>query len=406
MSDESTTNLDKFQSNLNSKRTLFNVIVYIVLPASLVLSFLYSLLLTRENKIDYLLFITFVTMSYSIVVFLIELLKTDENMIGLKYVINKLGIDDDFNTDIEITMDNKKNVCDLSFNYPDRDNINAGFSDINPKTSKIIEGDKKTDENSISDKTNKEFYNRCDGLVNSDNLFKVKGTCLGQDNESMGKCANIIKDAKDSNEAYELCNNYYSSNTSTIVIIFTVFCVIFADGVQLLTGNSLYSGFIRALGWTVFGVYSFVSYLNTPPCDYVDMNYPNIAVSPFPHYFLYAIILSAAVKSLSTIFKIYYLGVPEYTWLIIYLTILSSTYIIMDYSFINVLESSYSGLGKFVNVTKLDRKYDNMNYNMNFVEKSTNKRCSIDGIWDKRNNPPNIKGDLEGCNPDILGKYL
>ena len=78
----------------------------------------------------------------------------------------------------------------------------------------------------------------------------------------------------------------------------------------------------------------------------------------------------------------------------------------MDYSFINVLESSYSGLGKFVNIMKLDRKHDSMNYNMNFVEKSTNRRCNIDGIWDKRNNPPNIRGDLEGCNPDILGEVF
>ena len=72
MTDNSVERLDKFQSQLNSKRTLFNVIVYIILPASLILTFVYSLLLTRENKVDYLLYITIVTIFYSLVVFLIN----------------------------------------------------------------------------------------------------------------------------------------------------------------------------------------------------------------------------------------------------------------------------------------------------------------------------------------------
>ena len=70
MSDNSNIKLDRFQSELNSKRTLFNVIVYIILPASLVFTFVYSILLTTENKEDYLLYITFVTIMYSIIVLL------------------------------------------------------------------------------------------------------------------------------------------------------------------------------------------------------------------------------------------------------------------------------------------------------------------------------------------------
>jgi hypothetical protein len=100
------------------------------------------------------------------------------------------------------------------------------------------------------------------------------------------------------------------------------------------------------------------------------------------------------------------LGAPEYTWLIIYFVALSSTYVIKDYSFISVLEDSYGGFGKFVNTMKLDRSNDKINYSMSFVERNTDKRCIIDGVWDKKNNPPRIKGDLEYCNSEILGKYL
>ena len=77
-----------------------------------------------------------------------------------------------------------------------------------PKTSKIINGDIKTNANDISEPLDKEFYNRCDGLENSDNdLFKVKGTCLGNGNSDMATCADLIKDAKDSDEAFEKCNS-------------------------------------------------------------------------------------------------------------------------------------------------------------------------------------------------------
>ena len=74
--------------------------------------------------------------------------------------------------------------------------------------------------------------------------------------------------------------------------------------------------------------YTFYTYINKPPCDYIDMNYPNIAVSPFPNYLLNSIILGSIIKILSTLFKIFVLGAPEYTWLVIYIVTLSSTYVI------------------------------------------------------------------------------
>ena len=403
MTDNETDRLDKFQSKLNSKRTLFNVIVYIILPASLILTFIYSLLLTRENKVDYLLYITFVTIIYSLVVLLINLLKDDKDLIGLRYIINKLGIDGEFDTNISINMNEDNNRCDLSFNYPDN---NKSFSEVSPKTSKIIGGDVKTNENDISNPLDKEFYNRCDGLENSDNLFKVKGTCLGKTSSDMTTCANLIKDAKDSDEAFDKCSNSYSTLTSYIVVGASVFLVIIADIVLLISGNKKVADGLNILSGSIVTIYSTLTFLKRPPCDYIDMNYPNIAVSPFPNYLLNSIMLGAGFKIASTLFKIFVLGSPEYTWLIIYFVVLSSTYIIKDYSFISVLEDSYGGFGKFVNTMKLDRKTDKINYNMSFVERSTNKRCIIDGLWDKNNNPPNIKGDLEDCNADILGKYL
>jgi hypothetical protein len=403
MTDKETDRLDKFQSKLNSKRTLFNVIVYIILPASLILTFIYSLLLTRENKVDYLLYITFVTIIYSLVVLLINLLKDDKDLIGLRYIINKLGIDGEYDTNIGINMSDENNRCDLSFNYPDN---NKSFSEVSPKTSKIIGGDLKTDENDISDSLDKEFYNRCDGLENSDNLFKVKGTCLGKTSSDMVTCANLIKEAKDSDEAFEKCNSSHSTTISYIVVAVSISLIIIADMLLLIYGRRAVSDFLNILSGFIAIFYISYTYWNKPPCDYIDMNYPNIAVSPLPNYLLNSIMLGAGFKIASTLFKIYVLGSPEYTWLIIYFVVLSSTYIIKDYSFISVLEDSYGGFGKFINIMKLDRNTDKINYNMSFIERITNKRCIIDGLWDKNNNSPNIKGDLEGCNSDILGKYL
>ncbi len=403
MTDKETERLDKFQSQLNSKRTLFNVIVYIILPASLILTFIYSLLLTRENKVDYLLYITFVTIIYSLVVLLINLLKDDKDLIGLRYIINKLGIDGEFDTNISINMNDENNRCDLSFNYPDN---NKSFSEVSPKTSKIIGGDLKTDQNDISNPLDKEFYNRCDGLENSDNLFKVKGTCLGKTSSDMATCANIIKDAKDSDEAFEKCSSSQSTTISYFVVGISISLIIIADLILLISGKKTFSDLLNIGSGLLLGIYTTYTYWNRPPCDYIDMNYPNIAVSPFPNYLLNLIMIGACFKIGSTSFKIFVLESPEYTWLIIYFLVLSSTYIIKDYSFISVLEDSYGGFGKFINTMKLDRKTDKIDYNMSFVERSTNKRCIIDGLWDKNNNPPNIKGDLEGCNTDILGKYL
>ena len=406
MADNSVERLDKFQSQLNSKRTLFNVIVYIILPASLILTFIYSLLLTRENKVDYLLYITIVTIFYSLVVFLINLLKDDKDLIGLRYIINKLGIDSNYDTNVNITMNSEKNRCDLSFNYPDSDNIGKGFSEISPKTSKIINGDIKTNVNDISNKLDKEFYNRCDGLENSDNLFKVKGTCLGNTSSDMATCANLIKDAKDSDEAFERCNSVFSENISYAVVSISILSLIISDILLLVTGNKKAADLINIGSGSLLGLYTAYTFFKKPPCDYIDMNYPNIAVSPFPNYLLISIMIGTSIKIASTLFKIFVLGAPEYTWLIIYFVVLSSTYVIKDYSFISVLEDSYGGFGKFVNTMKLDRSTDKINYSMSFVERDTDKRCIIDGVWDKKNKPPRIKGDLEDCNSEILGKYL
>lgn len=406
MTDNSVERLDKFQSQLNSKRTLFNVIVYIILPASLILTFVYSLLLTRENKVDYLLYITIVTIFYSLVVFLINLLKDDKDLIGLRYIINKMGIDSNYDTTINITMNSENNRCDLSFNYPDSDDNGKGFSEISPKTSKIINGDIKTNDNDISVPLDKEFYNRCDGLENSDNLFKVKGTCLGNTPSDMATCANLIKDAKDSDEAFEKCNSVFSKYVSYGVVIVFVLSLIISDILLLVTGNKKAADLINIGSVILLVLYTAYTFFNKPPCDYIDMNYPNIAVSPFPNYLLNSVMFGTGIKIVSTLFKIFVLGAPEYTWLIIYFVVLSSTYVIKDYSFISVLEDSYGGFGKFVNTMKLDRSTDKINYSMSFVERNTDKRCIIDGVWDKKNKPPRIKGDLEDCNSEILGKYL
>ena len=147
MSEDSNLKIDRFQSSLNSKRTLFNVIVYVILPASLILAFIYSLLLTRENKVDYLLFIVFITVSYTLVTILIDLLKNDGNVTGLKYLMNKLNIDNDVNTEISIVMDNNKNICELNLSYPDNKNPGKGIYDIKPTTTKIINGEEITNSN-------------------------------------------------------------------------------------------------------------------------------------------------------------------------------------------------------------------------------------------------------------------
>lgn len=407
MSESSTDRLDKFQSKLNSKRTLFNVIVYVILPASLVFSFIYSILLSTANKIDYLLYITFVTIIYSLVVLLMNLLTTGKDLIGLRYIINKMGIDESYNTNISISIDDTKNKCDLSFDYPDRDNINKSFSDISSKTSKIINGEIKVNENDISEKLDKEFYNRCDSLENSDNLFKIKGTCLGNTSGDMATCSNLIKDATTSEEAFDKCNNIYSSTYMTyIVVVSVILLIVIADLILLFTGNKLVSDSLNIVSGLLLGTYTSFLYIKKPPCDYIDMNYPNVAVSPFPNYFLNSIMLGTLIKILSTSFKIFVLEAPEYTWLLIYIFVLSSVYVIKDYSFISVLEDSYGGFGKFINIMKLDRKTDKIIYNMSFIEKDTNKRCLINGNWDKINKPPNIKGDLEGCNSESLDMYL
>ena len=406
MSDNSNIKLDRFQSELNSKRTLFNVIVYIILPASLVFTFVYSILLTTENKEDYLLYITFVTIIYSIIVLLMNLLNNNKDLIGLRYIINKLGINMEYDTNINVTMETEKNRCDLSFVYPDREDINKGFSEITPKTSKIINGDVKTNTSSITEELDKEFYNRCDGLEDSKNLFKVKGTCLGNTSSDMTTCANLIKGAKNSDEAFEKCNSVFSENISYLIVGISVGLIILADGILLIYGKKFVADLINIGSGSLIFLYSFYTYINKPPCDYIDMNYPNIAVSPFPNYLLNSIMIGTGFKIASTLFKIFVLGAPEYTWLIIYFVVLSSTYVIKDYSFISVLEDSYGGFGKFVNTMKLDRSNDKINYSMSFVERNTDKRCIIDGVWDKKNNPPRIKGDLEDCNSEILGKYL
>ena len=398
--------LDMVQRSLNSKRNLFNTVVYILLPASLVYAFIYSILLTRERKIDYLLFIVFVTVSYTLVVLLVDLLQSDYDSIGIKYMINKLNLDDDVDVDILVSIDNQKNLCDLSFIYPDRDNASKGLSEIKVDAEKIINGERQTSDTNINNKQDKDFYNRCDSLTDEDKLSKSIGQCIGDDASSMASCQNKIKDSKDSDEALTDCVPTVTSYSFEIMIFIGVLTTLI--GGATVYGipwskkiNSLYNIILPVL-LTIYGLWQ---YFAADSCHYVDIENSDISVSPFSKQFLSYWFVYLVPQTISYI-SLILLGGRDFTTLIILIVLISSIYIINDYSFLSVLESNYASFGKFINIMKLDRKSDRMNYSLSFKERDTDKKCVIEGVWDKTAQPANISGDMEGCNPDNLGKNL
>lgn len=408
MSEDSNLKIDRFQSSLNSKRTLFNVIVYVILPASLILAFIYSLLLTRENKVDYLLFIVFITVSYTLVTILIDLLKIDGNVTGLKYLMNKLNIDNDVNTEISIVMDNNKNICELNLSYPDNKNQGESIYDVKPTTSKIINGENITNSNKtkLKNDLDKKFYDRCDSLTNDDNLFKNIGVCVGKDNDSMGTCSNSIKSAKNSDDAYSMCTKWEYNNPklSLALTILLVIIVIIEEVKVYIEGEG--KMLVSNIALIIYLLYNFFAYLKSPKCDYIDINYGDIAVSPFSKEVVYTLFVVALIKSISYMMYIIMGLSKDFTKLILCIVILSALYIIKDYSFLNILENNYSGFGKFINIMKLNRKTDRLNYDVSFKEKDTERRCLISGTWDKTNRGANIKGEMDNCNSEELGKYL
>ena len=221
--------LDMVQRSLNSKRNLFNTVVYILLPASLVFAFIYSILLTRERKVDYLLFIAFVTVSYTLVVMLVDLLQTKSDSVGIKYLINKLNLNDDIDVDIAISIDNQKNMCDLSYNYPDRQSPEKGLSEINIKSEKVINGEKKISDSGINNKQDKDFYNRCDSLENEEKLSENIGQCIGYDTFSMGECRNRIRQSGDTDTAlYDCTKPYIPKNIAESLVAYAVVFIISA----------------------------------------------------------------------------------------------------------------------------------------------------------------------------------
>lgn len=406
MEDE-TTKLNKYESSLNSKRTLFNVIVFIILPTSLILTFIYSLILTRENKVDYLLFIVTITITYTFVMILINLLKNDTDLTGLKYVMNKLNIDNDVDANINLVINNDENICEVNFNYPDKDNASNSIYDVDIKTSKIIGGETITNEKKkgIKNDTDKKFYDRCDSLSNKDNLFKNIGICIGKDSDSINKCSERIKDAEDSDDANDKCELWESSKYYSIIIsVLLILVVIGFEIKDYITGSSSQLWTNSFIGTYLF--YNFISYLYRPQCDYVDINYSDISVSPLSKRLIYTLFFIILIKGLSQLFYIIMGFSKSFTSLLVYLVMLSGLYIIKDYSFISILEDNYSGFGKFINILKLDRKNDSINYDFSFRERDTDKRCLISGVWDKNNTPANIKGDLTDCNIENLGKFL
>ena len=410
MSEESTTTIDRFQTSLNSKRTLFNVVVYVILPGSLILAFLYSLLLTRKNKVDYLLLIVFVTISYTLVTILTELLQSAGDYTGLKYLMNKLNINDTVDTEIIMTINNNKNICDLSFSYPNKDDPGKSIYETKPTTSKIINGEKITEGNKrkLTNKLDKKFYDRCDSLSDDNNLFKNIGVCIGKDNDSMEKCSSSINDATDSDDAYSKCTRWkYNKRGVSLILTAFIVCVALLEEIKIyFEGEEGEGGAVATnILIVIYLLYNYFSYLMGPGCDYVDINYNDIAVSPFSKEVVYTLFVIALIKSISYTTYIMLGLSKDFSKLILCLVILSALYIINDYSFLNILENNYSGFGKFVNVMKLDRNTDQINYDISFNERETNRRCLISGTRDKKNAGANIKGEMNNCNSEALGNF-
>ena len=391
------------QRSLNSKRNLFNTVVYILLPASLVFAFIYSILLTRERKVDYLLFITFVTVSYTLVVMLVDLLQTDSDSVGIKYLINKLNLNDDIDVDIAISIDNQKNMCDLSFNYPDRQSPEKGLSEINIKSEKVINGDKKVSDSDINNKQDKDFYNRCDSLENEEKLSENIGQCIGYDTFSTTECRNRILQSGDTDTAlYDCTKPYIPKNIAESGVAYTV--VFFISGICAVAAEKTETPWINLLFPVILIVMGTAEYIFSSECYYVDIENSDISVSPFSKRFIYYWMMYLLPQIMAGLWNIQ--NNSGYTVSIILIVMLSSIYVINDYSFLSVLESNYASFGKFINIMKLDRKSDRINYNLSFKERDTNKTCVIDGIWDKTAQSPEIIGDMNGCNSDNLGKNL
>ena len=401
--------LDMVQRSLNSKRNLFNTVVFILLPASLVYAFIYSILLTRERKVDYLLFVAFVTVSYTLVVMLVDLLQTDSDSIGIKYLINKLNLDDDVDVDISISIDNQKNMCDLNFNYPDRNNPGRGLSEIELKAEKVINGEKLTSDININNQQDKDFYNRCDSLTDEDKLSQSMGQCIGYDSSSMGECSSRIRQSKDPDEAFNDCVQGLIRNENKVWIMvgIGVLTVVIVGGAAVPIPwfkeiKDIYNIILPVL-LTIYGLWQ---YFNSDSCHYVDIVNSDISVSPFSKEFLSYWLVYLVPQTIAYIGIIFTGASNDFTTPSIFILLLSSIYVINDYSFLSVLESNYASFGKFINVMKLDRSSDRMNYNLSFKDRNTNKRCVIDGIWDKTAQSPEITGDMAGCNSDNLGKNL
>lgn len=410
MSESESKPLDATQLSLNRNRSLFNIIVYVVLPASLLLAFVYSILLTRNNKADYLLFIVFVTISYTLVVSLVQLLQKDEDIMGLKYIMNKLELSNNVDANMSVIINNEENICELNFTYPDKKNPQKNLGDVYPQTSKIINGENITEntKNTIKSEGDKKFYERCNSLTRGDNLNEV-GQCIGNTGPSTADCSGKIKDLKDatSEEARAKCTApaFLNDIEPYFSITLAVIAVVFATGTEIysyVTGGPNGAVYIVA----IYLIINLFMYLGKPPCDYISSDYSDITVSPLSKEVIVALFFMTLVKTISYSFFIGMGYSKDFSKLIICLVILSALYIINDYSFISIIEDNYSGLGKFINIMKLDRKTDKINYDISLTERDTSKRCLIDGIWDKSNRAANINGELNDCNTEKLGKYL
>jgi hypothetical protein len=448
---------DYHKPQLTTLNTFFNVVVYTLIPAAFVLTFIYSLLLTRENKVDYILFIAFLTFSYSMVEYSVNLLtqsNSDQKDL-ITYLENKLGrIEKDTVSDISIIVEKDGDLCDIAMRS---DGVKSTLeppsssSDATASFKKLCEslGAPDASNNAVGLCLAKDPADRFKGtcskrielsgaptapqtsckLTTSIDHGKTPGTCAetsGSDatcvyvpgipeagGEAWSTPDRCTSSAPTSDNAEGKCteqNRILGYDYKELFMYLTVGTVIMGDLIKYnMPTFKQDNPRIEMLtkGMTVFFVFVlFLFNLTRNECEYISINSGDISIAPFSKELLQGVQLISLSKLSFGIVNIYKYNSRDFTSPIMWGLLLSSAYIISDYSFINVLTNTYGNMGRYVNIMKLDRMTDRINYSMKFTDQLTQEMCYIDGLWDKTDADAKFRGEMPGCNADTFGKHL
>ena len=386
-----------FINNKQVQENFFNTIIYVILPALIVFAFIYGTIITRENSVDYILFITTVTIIYSLMTYLYNIFSVTFDLPSLYYFKQKLLLDDNTTIASSIFIQNEN---DKSSSV----NINET---INTDDSITINGEV-SGEDKIANFYNKQL-NNIKGTKDLEKLTSIRNPqCLGTLLKDKEICAAKISGKEGRSDVRQFCEE--KGTFFWWIISLWMVLLIAVMGISKFYGIML-SGVLKFTTLSsifLFVVYKYFNY--TKQCVYYDEEESDLNVTIFDKEDI-DMLYSISVVSIILYFigRFIYSDMPNqnFWFLIVMSLIFASTYMFDRYAFVDSVNADRKSLGYYINTFQLNRENgDTMKYNIDINDENKNQKCMISGIWDKRNMKPRFIGNMPDCNENVLGMYI